>query len=167
MKEIKFLEKVSLFSDLNIEQLQALLRCTRNQSFKKGDVIIREDEPGDTMFLVYEGAVEISKSIKLQVKKGSYSTFDKVLAVLKDSDHSFFGELAMVQTENRSATATATKDTNVIILSRDDFQKLAVSDPLLGYKMMNNISQELSARLRKQNEDILKLITALSLALSK
>jgi CRP-like cAMP-binding protein len=80
---------------------------------------------------------------------------------------SFFGDMAMFENEVRSATITAATDCLLYEVGRADFERLALEDPPLGYQLVRRIATVLCGRVRQGNQDILKLTTALSIALSK
>lgn len=86
---------------------------------------------------------------------------------LKAEHVSFFGDMAMFQDEPRSATITASKDCVLYKITREDFTRFCDEYPALGVKILRRIAQTMSSRVRKGNEDVLKLTTALSIALSK
>ena len=80
---------------------------------------------------------------------------------------SFFGDMAMFENEVRSATLTASADCLLFEIKREDFERLTGRDCALGYKLVRKIAEVLCQRVRQGNQDILKLTTALSIALSK
>ncbi len=80
------------------------------RQYKAGQIIFRDGDPGQTMFIVLEGKVEISKVLGDQ--KTILATLDK---------GSIFGEMAIIDREPRSATATTLSDTLMLEISRDMF----------------------------------------------
>ena len=80
---------------------------------------------------------------------------------------SFFGDMAMFEEEPRSATIIATSDCLLYEMKKPDFVNLCNNNPAMGIKLLRRIAKTLCARIRKSNQDILKLSTALSIALSK
>jgi CRP/FNR family cyclic AMP-dependent transcriptional regulator len=85
---------------------------------------------------------------------------------LKAEHVSFFGDMAMFQDEPRSATITASMDCTLYEITRDSFTKFCDDFPEQGVKVLQRIASTMAGRVRKGNEDILKLTTALSMALS-
>jgi CRP-like cAMP-binding protein len=75
--------------------------------------------------------------------------------------------MALFESETRSATITASEDCLVFEVKRRDFDALCERHPKLGYKLVKKIAAVLCERVRKGNQDILKLSTALSIALSR
>lgn len=158
------LARYSLFNGLDAEQLKKISNAMRICKFTKGDVIIREGETGDEMYILLSGEIKISKRFTLYDEAGADQR-DKQLIHLKDSDNIFFGEMIMFGKDERSATVSALTDVTLGILMQDQVQKLAEEDPSLGYHLFHNIGYKISANLRSANRDILKLSTAFVLAL--
>jgi CRP-like cAMP-binding protein len=85
---------------------------------------------------------------------------------LKGSDHCFFGEMVLFGNKERSATVRAVTSCSLYIIRDAEFLALCNKHPRIGYMVLTTIARILSDNLRKANNDILKLTTALSLALS-
>jgi len=94
------------------------------------------------MYIILSGGVEIAIGIRAGEKK--------VLAQLGEGD--FFGELSLLDTENRSASAIATDHTQLLVFSQPDLLSLLERNPVLGNKILLNLARVISARLRKTNE---------------
>ena len=104
------------------------------KNFKDGDVIIREAEPGREMFIISEGKVAISK-------ESEGVTTD--LAVLAEGD--IFGEMALVDSRRRSATAKAVGEVSVRVLDRDAFRSLMEANPKIAMLVFDKLCQRLRA----------------------
>jgi len=164
--EEKFLKAISIFRDLEEEELRTLLTITRPVRFPRGEVILKEGEIGDTMYIMQEGMVEVSKSLIMKWGREDYKDRDKILTKLSAEDHSIFGEVALFDQGKRTATVIALTDCYLLEITKDDFLKLADKNSRIGYKVTRNIARLLGSRLRKADEDTIKLTTALSMALS-
>ena len=164
--EEKFLKAISIFRDLEEEELRTMLTITRPVRFPRGEVILKEGEIGDTMYIMQEGMVEVSKSLIMKWGREDYKDRDKILTKLSAEDHSIFGEVALFDQGKRTATVIALTDCYLLEITRDDFLKLADKNSRIGYKVTRNIARLLGSRLRKADEDTIKLTTALSMALS-
>ncbi|MEO0236953.1 MAG: Crp/Fnr family transcriptional regulator [candidate division WOR-3 bacterium] len=105
---------------------------------KDGEVLFREGEIGDEMYLIKSGKIKIVQKIGDEMK---------VLAVLSEGD--FFGEMALIDGSPRSATAIAEGDTELITFDKVAFRKKIGEEPLIEY-----IITELSKRLRRADEQI-------------
>lgn len=161
------LRKVSLLRDLSDEELAKVWNLCRLVEIEGGRVIMREGEEGSSMYFFVEGTVDVSKTMTLKLDGGANSKVEKSMSVLKAPTVAIFGEMALLENEPRSATITATSHCVLYELERADFVGLCAEDPALGLKLMRGIANIMSGRIRKSNEDKLKLSTALSLALAK
>jgi CRP-like cAMP-binding protein len=77
------------------------------------------------------------------------------------------GEVALFEQGKRTATVVAQTDCTLLEITRSDFRRLGEENPRIGYEITRNITQLLCSRLRKADEDTIKLTTALSLVFSK
>ena len=137
------LRRVPLFSDVKEKDLRVILKNTTERRYRKGSYMFFEKEPGNTLFIIISGLVKIYKS--------DASGRIKTLTYLKEGD--FFGEMAMLDEEARSASAQVMQDTHVLVLERQNFHKEIMGSPAIALKVMKT----LSARLRiadKQLEDL-------------
>lgn len=160
------LSSFSMFKGLNPEQLQKVREIIREKDYSVGDIVLREGESGDNMYLLLSGDVEISKSLTLVVGRGDVGQRDKSLTRLCADDCAYFGEMALLRENSvRTATVKVLSDSVLGIIHRKDFQALCESDIELGYRIMTNMAQTLCIRLEKANQDVMKLTTAFSLAL--
>ncbi|MDB5367510.1 MAG: putative cAMP-binding protein-catabolite activator and regulatory subunit of cAMP-dependent [Rhodospirillales bacterium] len=95
----------------------AAMRLLERRYYRKGEVIFRQDEPGDRAFLVQEGSVEILRD-------------DKLLGVVTAGG--MFGEMALIDREPRMASAHAAEDTACLVIPEDMFRaKLKDADPFI------------------------------------
>jgi CRP/FNR family cyclic AMP-dependent transcriptional regulator len=163
---MKNLTKFSIFDKLSATQLGEIHSILQEKSFEAGQVITRENEVGDELFLLLKGKVEVSKSLTLMVGRGDLDTRDKSLIQLKADDYPFFGEMAILREDSkRSATVRALEHCLVGIIKRKDLVDLCEADTNLGYRVLGNIAKTLADHLEKADRDISKLTTAFSLAL--
>ena len=88
------------------------------RSVKTGTVIVREGEPGDSMFIVSTGQVD-----------AACGEGEKSVTVATFSDGDFFGEMAVLSGEPRTATVTAVKNTELLELSRENLHKIFSKHP--------------------------------------
>jgi CRP/FNR family cyclic AMP-dependent transcriptional regulator len=167
MEEEKFLQAIPILQDLNEEELRKLLSIARRVQYPKGKIILKEGDTGESMFIIEEGMVEISKTLVMKLGREDYQDRDKILTKLSAEDHAIFGEVALFEQNRRTATVTALTDCRLLEISKSEFIRLADESPRMGYKITRNIAQLLCSRLRKADEDTIKLTTALSIALSR
>lgn len=149
------LKRISLFSDIrkNGEYMEALLQICTMRSFKAGEQIIGEGELGSGMYVLNRGSVTIRK----RTRSGDTYT----VVNLRSEDNVFFGELALIDDERRSATVVAREDSECLEITKNAFIKLGNQFPGLGLPITREISRILAARLRKTNEDMMTIFDAL------
>jgi CRP/FNR family cyclic AMP-dependent transcriptional regulator len=166
--EIKDAIKESvIFKGLHDDELDDVFNITREKRFLKGDIIMQEGDQGDTMYIVLEGKVGVSKSLTMKFGDDDYRRTEKVLTRFGPEDHVVFGEMALIAQDSRSATINAGSDCVFLEINRNDFVRLIEQRPNLGVKILMNISNLLAKRLRQSSQDVIRLTTALSIALSR
>ena len=136
MKE--FIKKVPLFSSLKDEELEVLANIGSIHNYNKENILMSVDEEGDSLYIITEGRVKVSVF--------SESGKEIIFSILRDGD--FFGEMALLDGQPRSANITATEDSKVFILHRKDFANLLEKYPRISIKLL----EELSLRLRKTDQ---------------
>ncbi len=141
-----FLRKVSLLRGLSDDELRKLESAVQERSFGKNEVIFHAKEPGDTLFVIKRGRVKIS----MNDRNGR----EIILRILEAGD--FFGEMALLDREPRSATVSSLEPCQALILSRDQFLQFIPRHPEVVMKMLTMFSR----RLRKADEKIWRLVFA-------
>ncbi|HXF94926.1 MAG TPA: Crp/Fnr family transcriptional regulator [Gemmatimonadales bacterium] len=138
------LEKVPLFSQLSPAELQHVLEVARERTYPKNSVILFEDDPGDALYVVSTGQVKV-------VLIGEDGR-EVILSVLGPGE--FFGEMALIDDEPRSAHVIAMEDSTLIVLRREDFQGILRQSPGIALALL----RELSRRLRRIDEKVGSLV---------
>jgi CRP-like cAMP-binding protein len=113
--------------------------------FNAGDVIFRENEEGNEMFVIVEGQVEI--------RKATGPSSNKTLTLLRAGD--MFGEMAIIEKMPRSATAVAVQPTRLLVLNEKLYESTMGSNPDFARKM----NKVLSERVRRANAIIQNLMS--------
>jgi CRP-like cAMP-binding protein len=144
MSAVVVLEKVPLFSQLAPAELQRVVEATRERTYPKNSVILFEDDPGDALYVVAQGQVKV-------VLIGEDGR-EVILSVLGPSE--FFGEMALIDDEPRSAHVIAMEDSSLIVLRREDFQGILKQSPGIAVALL----KELSRRLRRVDEKVGSLV---------
>ncbi len=116
----------------------------RERSYPKGSVILFEDDPGDALYLVASGQVKV-------VLIGEDGR-EVILSVLGEG--AFFGEMALLDDEPRSAHVIAMEDSIVLALRREDFRARLRASPEVAIALL----KELSRRLRRADDQIGSLV---------
>ena len=132
------LESIALFSELKNEEFQALKAITQERQVAIGQEVFQEGAPGDGVFFVKSGLVEIAGLVGGNTRR--------VFSQLGPGE--IFGEMAVIEHRPRSATATAREDTTVYFIPRDDMLMLIERSPALAFHLLRQISH----RLREFNQ---------------
>ena len=153
------LSKIELFSDFseknskNMNLLAKVCNLLEPENFSKGDVIIKEGEIGDSLFILYEGTVE--------VRRNTAGNEQFAVVNLNASQNVFFGEVALIDRDSRSASVVALENCRTLCLDGNKFQLLCSEEVELGYKVMYKIARRIAASLRRSNKDLRTLYEAL------
>jgi CRP-like cAMP-binding protein len=162
------LKEPEIFKNLSPDQIREILGIARRVSFAAGTVIMKEGDIGDTMYIMMEGTVEVVKSLILGDFDDEQDTVsNKVFTRLDASDHAVFGEISLLEAQKRTATIRAVTDCSLYEIKKDDFLNLAEGDCALGFRILLNLARIVSTRLRKSDEETVKLTTALSIILKE
>ncbi|HKJ82448.1 MAG TPA: Crp/Fnr family transcriptional regulator [Mariprofundaceae bacterium] len=143
MREI--LRKIPLFAELNEEEIDAIASLSTVRTFPKKKIVVQEGETGDAMFIILKGSVKIS-----------YYTIEGrevVLSLLEPG--TFFGEMALLDEEPRSATAMTMEASELAQIRRADFHRLMQQYP----KLMQKVLSEIVARLRRTSSVLERIST--------
>jgi CRP/FNR family cyclic AMP-dependent transcriptional regulator len=163
MIDAALFQKIFLFQDIKADELHRVLDRTSLREVAAGTVIIQEGEPGDSLFIMAAGEVEITKQLTLVLDEDTPK--ERVMIRLKAEDGVYFGEMALLESETRSATVTSLTDCSLLELHQKDFLELIEQHPDMGVKLLLRLAQILSRHLRKTNQDVVKLTTALAISL--
>jgi CRP/FNR family cyclic AMP-dependent transcriptional regulator len=153
MADVTLLAQVPLFASLSPDQLAELTSKLTARSYRRGQDIFHQGDPGSVMYMIKSGQVKISTS--------SLEGEEAILAILTSND--FFGELSLLDGKERSASATAMAPTEVLALDRSDFLEVLRNNP----QMAGDVLAALSDRLRRTDvmvEDVVFLDLATRLA---
>jgi len=127
------LEPVKLFADLAAEDLVALAANLQRRRYGKGQFIFQQGDPGLCLYLVESGKVKIA----------SFSSEGKGLVLNLFGPGDFFGELALLDGEPRSADAVAQEPCQLLLLQRDDFIHFLETRPHVTIKLLATVSRRL------------------------
>ena len=138
---------IPIFQSLTGREITLITNIMHERNYISGEYIFYQGDPGIGMYIVREGTVEIKRSFE---NKEVFS-----LATLNKGD--FFGELALIDGEKRSASAVAVEDTKLAVIFKPDLDEFVEKFPKTGTKILNGINHVIIARLRKLNEDLIPL----------
>lgn len=136
-----------VFAGVPSATLDALLQTCRTEQLARGDVLFREGEPGEDMFLVITGAIELTTVVR---RAG-----EQRLALLDRGQ--LFGELACFDELPRSATAAAFVDATVLRLPGSGLGAVLATTPELAVTLLGNLIKKVSLRLRDADQEIREL----------
>lgn len=131
MRVTDLLRTMDIFEALPSEELETIAQLLRERRLDESDVLCRQGEPGDALFIVTGGRIRLSTT--------DPSGNEKVLTYFTDGQ--FFGEMALLTGAPRSATATAETDSQVLVLHKEAFDRLLASHPQIMREMLKVVSQ--------------------------
>lgn len=141
--KIRLLRSVRLFKYCSYQEIMKVLSVATLETFEKGEVVLRENEPGEEFYIILSGGVSIMNNGKL-------------IAQLGIGKH--FGEMSLIDRAPRSASVVTTDISKLIKIKRKDFISLIKEDTHLGIKLLWSFLQDLSDRLRMTNTELIKYI---------
>lgn len=109
------------------------------RTYHQGEVIVKQGEPGDCMYVIQQGEVEVI----LEKEEG-----DVILCTLREND--FFGEMAIFNKKPRSATVRALGDARVLSVDKKNFLSRVHDDPSIAFRLV----QTLSRRIQDMDEQV-------------
>ena len=139
---LAILAPMPLFAHCNERELRAVAQSTRPRTFQKGHVIFEQGQPGTDIYLVIEGQVGIVKNGRTIVTLGPGSNF---------------GEMSMLDEPNRSASAVAAENCELMVIPREAFFAMLKGNPMLAVKILWNMLLRLSANLRATSARLAEL----------
>ncbi len=143
-KEI--LRKSDLFRDLNDIHLGLVMMVCEESNHLAGEYIFHQDDPGDALYIVAHGEVDIV----LEPKEAGESTL--FITTLKEEDT--FGEVILVEEATRTASVVCRTDVQLLRLPRRRLLKLCHDYPAIGFHIMYRLAAELAHKLHSSNMDI-------------
>ncbi|EGB15112.1 putative transcriptional regulator, Crp/Fnr family [Pseudodesulfovibrio mercurii] len=161
---------ITLFADITGPALDKVKPIFEVRTLDAGEDLIREGEEGDEMFILIEGRVRITKSMLLEGMHLPLLEMDsprKVLATLDQSEYPLFGEIALMDRETRSATVRTLVPSRFLVTDRLRFFDFLEREPALGVRLFKRLARRMAATIRRTNGEVVKLSTALALALSR
>jgi len=123
-----------------------LRKTTLGRLYKDGEIIIKQGEEGDCVFVIQEGKVNIIDEANNQ---------ETIIAELGQAE--FFGEMGLFEKDVRSCTVRALGDAKVMTIDKRNFYSTIQKDPSIAYRLLEKMSQRLRETNKKlrinQNQD--------------
>jgi CRP/FNR family cyclic AMP-dependent transcriptional regulator len=137
---VQLLRQVSIFAELSQETLSDLAKHVWQKTAEAGSIIVSHEEEGDALFVIASGKVKV-------VLYGETGR-EIILSILRSGD--FFGEMALLDKQPRSANVVAVEDSQLLGLDREAFQAHIAANPSTALAVL----AEMSRRLRHADEVI-------------
>ena len=143
---LEILRGIPLFEQLTRRELKTVAKIIHRRKYRQGELLFLKDDPGAAMFIIKSGAINIVVP--------DHHNNDMVLATLKAG--TFVGELALLDSSARSASAKAIEATEALAFFRSEFNKLLKTHPTIGSKIMRELAIIIGQRLKATNEQLYK-----------
>ncbi len=138
----QYIKAIPLFDKLNRRDISLIINLLHNRSYLAGEYIFYQGDPGIGLYIIREGEVVIKRTEQ-----------EKIINLANFSNGDFFGELALVDGEKRSASALAKTDCILAVIFKPDLDEFIAKYPRKGLHILQGINSILAVRLRKINED--------------
>ncbi|MFC1925642.1 cyclic nucleotide-binding domain-containing protein [Chloroflexota bacterium] len=134
--------EIDLFQGLSRYEIDSVVQVCQERSYRRGELIFSGGSTGDELYIVKNGRVAI------QMGGRGHSPAALIHVV---EPNQVFGEMALIDQENRAASAKAMIDCEVLILYREDLNRVFDENPHIGHVVMQNLASVVSLNLRKTN----------------
>lgn len=137
-EKMRHLSELDVFQDLSMREMEELNRITTMSTVSKGRVFYRPEEPGEVLFILKEGRVQLYR----------ISPEGKKLVITTLGPHTLFGEMALLGTKMHNTFAEAVEDCLICVMSRPDLERLILSKPQVALRILDITGK----RLREAEE---------------
>jgi len=135
--EYEMLKESVLFKTLTDAELDIVARKVFLKPYKKGSTLFVEGMPGEVLYVVMEGSIDIIK----KTKEG-----DKVIANLGKGE--IVGEMSIIDSGARTASGKTGEDSKLIVVTKNSFAEILDSDPAIAAKILMTLLRIINRRLR-------------------
>ncbi len=151
--QINSLQESECFRGLSADAIEKVASLCQACSYSQGEEIVHEMDPGETLFVIVSGVVDVEISRPLDIGEGIQ------VGPLKPG--ACFGEISLVDGCFRSASVRARTDVELIYIADSDLRALFESNHDIGFTFMLNIAGILSRRIRDANIRLRNAVTGL------
>ena len=147
MEGLLAMRRVPLFAHLSLEQLEAIGKFMTEAQYLAGEVVVREGDPGDELYVMLEGEARAVKHYG--------SPQEIALTTMSPDGVGYFGEIAIFDRAPRSATVVVTQDARLLALEGGRFMDLILQSPEISLEIFKVLTQRLRSaeeRLRAQDD---------------
>ncbi len=148
MIKADLLKQQILLEDLDSEGLNKISKIIKKYSLKKGEQLFKEKDETQGLWLIHSGKIEISRV--------TADGWRQTLAVLTPGH--FFGELSIIENRRHVASAVAIEETELLLLPKEDFERLFEEDMALACNIIKRIAIVMSKNLRRMNDKFLSAL---------
>ena len=138
------LHTLTIFKELDKKEMEIVHKYVFEQKVKKDSLLFAEGMPGELLYIILSGCVEIIKDTK------DYGKI--VLATLGAND--IVGEMSLIDSEPRSATGRTREDSVLLVIKKQSFNDILQSDPQIAAKVLRGLLKVISGRLRLTDKKI-------------
>jgi CRP-like cAMP-binding protein len=125
-EKLRYLSELMVFQDLSPREMEELNRITTMSTMPKGRVFYRPEEPGEVLFILKEGKVQLYR----------ISPEGKKLVITTLGPHTLFGEMALLGTKMHNTFAEAIEDCLICVMSRTDLERLILNKPQVALRIL-------------------------------
>lgn len=136
--KMRYLSELAVFQDLSPREMQELNRIITMSTVPRGRVFYRPEEPGEVLFILKEGRVQLYR----------ISPEGKKLVITTLGPHTLFGEMALLGTKMHNTFAEALDDCLICVMSRTDLERLILNKPQVALRILEVTGK----RLREAEE---------------
>ena len=147
------ISSIPIFNSLSKKDISQLIGIIHNRSYLAGEYIFYQGDPGIGLYIIREGEVIVKRILDSK----------EIISLATFSKGDFFGELALVDGEKRSASAIAKADTRLAVIFKPDLDEFIETYPKKGIKILQGISEIVAIRLRRINEEYITLQSKLNI----
>ena len=140
--------QLDLFAGMSADELELVKGRLERRTYAKGETVFREGDPGQQLFVIAKGEA----SVRIHPAGAT-----RTIRLVTFSPGTVFGEVALLDTEVRSASVQADAELVCYVLEQDAFQQLARNHPGVAVTLLRNLGRELSNRLRRANRVIYQM----------
>ena len=125
--KMRYLTELAVFQDLTPREMEDLNRITTMSTVAKGRVFYRPEEPGEVLFILKEGRVQLYR----------ISPEGKKLVITTLGPHTLFGEMVLLGTKMHNTFAEAVDDCLICVMSRTDLERLILNKPQVALRILD------------------------------
>jgi len=144
MDKLEFLKSIPALKNFSKDFISKLVQIAEEGHAKGGEIIFKESDPSEYLYIIFQGEVIITKKIAPET--------EKVLSILKEKD--IFGEMSLFTDKPRTATAKAKNDSTYYKFHSDSFRKLFSLDPNGTQKMLESLLLSSLERLEQTSREL-------------